>query len=405
MQWEQFNLAQLRERVFAALSENASYRTGAVLGFPGSFLDRRVFHDAPFLDEAPFLRCLLENPNHIGCHTKTQSETTFSGTQELERDLVRLCAEGILRATPGTTDGYVTSGGTEANIQALWVLRNELRQAHGIRPETLTVLCSADTHYSVVKGCDLLGLTCRFVPVDFETRRVAPSDLAQAASEALSAGARGFVLVLNMGTTMFGSVDDIQQLLPVLEGLQVPVRVHVDGAFGGFIYPFTCEMNTLSFEHEAIHSFTLDAHKMLQAPYGTGIYLARKGLIDHVCTTEATYVHGHDYTLCGSRSGANAVAVWMILRAYGSEGGKEFLAEIIRRTNTLCAGLDALSVRHYRNPHMNVVAIQAASIPRGIAERFHLVPDTHEGNPSWWKIVVMDHVDEGSLESFLDAMR
>ena len=52
---------------------------------------------------------------------------------------------------------------------------------------------------------------------------------------------------------------------------------------------------------------------MLQAPYGTGVYISRKGLIENVLTKEAEYVEGMDLTLCGSRSGANAIAVYMIL--------------------------------------------------------------------------------------------
>lgn len=56
---------------------------------------------------------------------------------------------------------------------------------------------------------------------------------------------------------------------------------------------------------------------MLQAPYGTGIFICRKGLIENVLTKEAQYVEGMDLTLCGSRSGANAIAVWMILFSYG----------------------------------------------------------------------------------------
>ena len=59
---------------------------------------------------------------------------------------------------------------------------------------------------------------------------------------------------------------------------------------------------------------------MLQAPYGSGIFLCRKNLIENVLTKEAEYVEGMDLTLCGSRSGANEVATWMILTTYGENG-------------------------------------------------------------------------------------
>jgi tyrosine decarboxylase / aspartate 1-decarboxylase len=402
--WDPLDSQTIQSRIEAALAANTSYRSDDVLGFPGSFLDREAFPPAPFLRDAPFLRSLLENPNHIGCHTLVEGEDVFSGTQEIEREVIRLCAEEILGADAGAYDGYVASGGTEANIQALWVYRNELRAREGVSAGQIAVIHSQDAHYSVVKGCDLLGLRRQFVHVDPLTRQVSEGAAQAALASVAASGARAVVCFLTMGTTLFGSVDDYAPIQRALRASGLPYRVHVDAAFGGFIYPFVNEANALSFAESDIGSFTLDAHKMLQAPYGTGIFLARKGLIEHV-QTEASYVQGHDYTLCGSRSGANAIAVWMILRRYGSEGGKTFLRALIERTDALCAGLDALGVAYFRDPSMNVVAIRAEGFPLEIARRFHLVPDSHEGTPCWWKIVVMDHVTTPLLERFLAALR
>ncbi|MGZ3450626.1 MAG: pyridoxal phosphate-dependent decarboxylase family protein [Polyangiales bacterium] len=408
MFWKRLSQSEIRSAVDEALGKNLRYAAPHhetdVLGFPGSFLDREVFPDGAFLADKPFLRCLRENPNHIGCHTLTASETAFSGTQRLEIELVRLCAEEIAGAPPGGCDGYVASGGTECNIQAVWVQRNALRQELGARNEEIAILCSEDTHYSVYKASDLLGLEAIVVPVDDATRRMQPSVLREVVAAAKARGRRHFVCILNMGTTMFGSVDDIDEVCGVLDELGVGYRVHVDAAFGGFLYPFTHPANRLDFRDPRVVSMTMDAHKMLQAPYGTGIYLARKGMMQFVCNEHAAYVHGKDYTLCGSRSGANAVAVWMILMAHGSEGGSVFLRELVARTDRLCAGLDRLSVSYFREPHMNVVAMRAKDVPRAVAERFTLVPDTHEGEPRWWKAVVMDHVDDGAIDRFLHAL-
>ncbi len=114
--------------------------------------------------------------------------------------------------------------------------------------------------------------------------------------------------------------------------------------------------------------------------------------------------HGKDYTLCGSRSGANAVGVWMILQAYGSAGGTTFVQALLARTGQLCAGLDRLGVAYFREPGMNVVTMHAKHIPAEVAARFGLVPDRHIGPPCFWKAVVMDHVDEDTIERFLVAL-
>jgi tyrosine decarboxylase/aspartate 1-decarboxylase len=80
-------------------------------------------------------------------------------------------------------------------------------------------------------------------------------------------------------------------------------------------------------------------------------------------TKEAEYVEGMDLTLCGSRSGANAVAVWMILFTYGAYGWFEKVSILQMRTQFLCNELDKLNIKYFREPFMNIVTIHAESIP------------------------------------------
>ena len=394
---------RISETVFAVLGENLDYESRPVMGLPGSVLDREVFCALPTLEQFPLLRCFRSNPNHIGIHTTCVGEKAFQGTQRLELELLRLCAEEILGAESQSYDGYVATGGTESNIQALWTFRNYLRSEYGVTPEKIAILCSDDTHYSVHKGADLLGLNLISVPVDTETRRMTRDAVRTRASAARRAGIEHVIAVLNMGTTMFGSIDHPNDLLPILDEVGLTYRCHVDAAFGGFIYPFVEADNPLTFADPRIHSFTLDAHKMLQAPYGTGIHLIRKGYVEHVVTRQATYVPGLDSTLCGSRSGTNAVAVWMILQAYGSDGGVAFCRDLLSRTDRLCDGLCKAGVGYYRHARMNVVALRASDISRELASRYCLVSDS-EDQPSWWKIVVMDHVSDEKIASFLSEL-
>jgi glutamate/tyrosine decarboxylase-like PLP-dependent enzyme len=401
MHWERKSPDEIQAAVFNALSRNLRYRSEPVLGLPGSYLDKEVFPPLPELEERPLLSCFMDNPNHIGCHTLGSSEPAFSGTQELETELVRLCAEEILAAPAGACDGYVTSGGTESNIQALWTFRNHYRDRHGASTESIGLLCSEDTHYSVYKAGDLLGLKVWSVPVDDNTREMSRAMVAEVVARAAAAGVRFFLVILNMGTTMFGSVDDPDVMLSVLTDGGHEYKAHVDAAFGGFIYPFIAKDNRLSFADPRLTSFTLDAHKMLQAPYGTGIHLIRKDHIERVLCASASYVAGLDCTLVGSRSGTNAVAVWMILYSYGSEGGKAFCRDLIRRAERLAASLRAAGVRFFREPSMNLIAMRAADVPARLRERYMLVPDRHEGRAEWLKIVIMDHVTDDILDRFL----
>ncbi len=390
--WKKYSKAEIRERVFEALQQNVDFYKAGTLGVPGSHLDDKVFYqDAPFLKDAPFLTTMIHNPNHIGCHTMGESESFFQGTQAIEQELIALCAEDILRAEPGSCDGYVASGGTEANLQAVWIYRNYFMQEMGLSAGEITLLCSSDAHYSVYKAADVLGVNIHVVPVDADSRALNQTAIEKAVSTAVQKGCKAFVVVANMMTTMFGSVDDPTLYSAAIRASGTPFKMHVDGAYGGFVFPFTHPNNPLDFQNPDVCSVTLDAHKMVQAPYGTGIFLVRKDWMHFANTREASYVEGEDYTLVGSRSGANAVAVWMILMTYGRFGWEEKMSILLKRTDWLCARLDEKGLHYFRNPHANIVTMRAESVPAEVARRYGLVPDNH-AQPNWYKVVVMEHV-------------
>lgn len=406
MNWPKLNNHKIKLKVFEALSENANYRSENILGIPGTYLDTEVFYDdAPFLKDAPFLSSLIANPNHIGCHTLAEEhEDIFKGTQVLEKDLIRICAEEIFKAEPGAYDGYVASGGTEANIEALWIYRNYFIEEFGADPNEIAVVFSVDTHYSMPKGVNLLGLSSIIVDVSPDDRALILSDFEHKLSQALLDGKKYFIVVLNMATTMFGSVDPIEKVSAYLNLVNANYKIHVDAAYGGFIYPFTKPDQPFNFANPNVTSVSLDAHKLLQAPYGTGIFMIRKGFMKYVRTKEAAYVKGTDYTLIGSRSGANAICVWMILHAHGSVGWMVKMHQLLDKTTAVCFSLDELGIKYYRNPFLNIISIKSEYIPEEIARQYYLVPDTHTEKPQWYKIVIMPHVKQGVLDKFIQSL-
>ncbi len=406
MYWDKLSQSQISERVTKALGENMSFKTKKILGIPASYLDEEQFYDdAPFLEDSPFLATLIANPNHIGCHTLNEnSEPFFKGTQVLEKELIKLCAEEILGGKVDEQDGYVASGGTEANIQGMWIYRNYFIKEFGATNNEMALIYSQDSHYSMPKGANILNVKSVVLRVDEETRMIIQSDLEEQIKLAKEQGIKYFIVVMNMSTTMFGSVDDIERVTAYLVNQNLNFKLHVDGAFGGFIYPFTNTDNNYNFENKHISSFTLDGHKMLQSPYGTGIFIVRKGLMEYTLTEEASYVQGKDYTICGSRSGANAVAVWMILMIHGSEGLKTKMKNLRDKAESLSKRLERLGVEFYHNPHINIITIKSSYISTVLAKKYSLVADEHN-NPKWYKIVVMHHVKQGVLDEFVNDLK
>jgi tyrosine decarboxylase / aspartate 1-decarboxylase len=405
MSWKKLSREEINQKVFSATNENVSYTDEVVLGVPASYLDEKVFpRGASFLKDAPFLNAMVENPNHIGCHTFGSSEGFFSGTQQIERELIEICSEDILKALPDSCDGYVATGGTEANIEAIWIYRNYFRREFGAKQEEIAILCSCDSHYSMDKAANLLNLSILKCPVDDLTRKLDETSLNQLLLDAKGKGIKFVITVANMMTTMFGSVDDHYIYTNMLKKHNLIFKLHIDGAYGGFYYPFANQDTPMNLSDPDITSVTLDAHKMAQAPYGTGIFIIRKGFMHFAQTQQASYVVGEDCTLSGSRSGANAIAVWMILSTYGPHGWYEKVLILQKRTDWLCQELDRLKITHFRDKHSNIVTLKAEDIPLSIAAKFHLVPDKHQ-SPSWFKIVNMEHVLIEKLALFIDELR
>ncbi|PCH99869.1 MAG: aspartate aminotransferase family protein [Flavobacteriaceae bacterium] len=404
--WKKLSQDKLIKKIDKALKSTVDFQENCYLGYPVSNLDENVFNTkGSFLKESPLLKSFIANPNNIGCHTVGKSESAFKGSQELEKEVLQVLAVDIFKAKKNEYDGYIATGGTEANIQALWIYRNLYKNEFGAKNEEMVILSSEDTHYSVHKGSNLLSVDTVSIPVNFDTREIISEELDATVAKLIKEGKKYFMAISNMATTMFGSVDDPNVYADVFLKYKVEFKIHIDGAFGGFIYPISNLQSPINFTNPHISSITIDAHKMLQAPYGTGVFLCRKNLIQNVLTKEAQYVDGMDLTLVGSRSGANAIAVWMILFSYGFYGWYEKINTLLLRTNWLCKQLDALNITYYHDPYVNIVTIRSHHITDKVAHKFGLVPDTHDGDCKWYKVIIMDHVEVDDLQKFITAVK
>jgi len=403
--WKKKSQEEIKSTVFNALEKNVNYDSQNILGIPASYLDDKIFNqDASFVKEAPFISSLIQNPNHIGCHTLGKSESFFQGTQDIEKDLIEICAVDILKGESGKQDGYIASGGTEANIEAIWIYRNHFINGLAAKREEVCIVCSEDSHYSMDKAANLLALDIYKIPVENDTREIKEEKIKEVLLKAQNHNKKYFIVICNMMTTMFGSADNIEAYTNQLTDLSCEFKLHVDGAFGGFYYPFVNENSQLTFENQNISSFTLDAHKMAQAPYGTGIFLIRKGYIQNVITQQASYIEGEDFTLIGSRSGANAIAVWMILVKNGPFGWQEKVFILQKRTGWMCKQLSQLNIEYYRHPMSNIITIRSEYVNEEVASKFGLVPDNHAA-PKWFKIVIMDHVTIEKLVLLIEDIK
>jgi len=174
---------------------------------------------------------------------------------------------------PPEVRGILTTGGSMANFSAIVAARRSLL---GDRLDGGTLYASDQTHASVAKSAVLAGFppsAVRAVPCE-EAWGVDVGALRSMIERDRAAGLRPFFIVGNAGTTNTGAVDSLGELADVAaaQGLWL----HVDGAYGGFFQ--LTERGRAAFDGiSRADSITLDPHKGMFLPYGTGCLLVRDG--------------------------------------------------------------------------------------------------------------------------------
>ncbi|HEY3121097.1 MAG TPA: aminotransferase class I/II-fold pyridoxal phosphate-dependent enzyme [Vicinamibacteria bacterium] len=190
---------------------------------------------------------------------------------QLEANVVRWFCQIV--GYPDEARGILTTGGSLANFTAVVTARRE-RLPEDFLGGTLYV--SDQAHHSLQKAAMLAGFppaNVRVVPTD-NAFRIRVDALRRLIAEDRDTGMRPFFLNGNAGTTNTGAVDDLVALADLAreEGLWY----HVDGAYGGF-FALTDRGRESLAGIERSDSVTLDPHKALFLPYGTGSLLVRDG--------------------------------------------------------------------------------------------------------------------------------
>ena len=221
--------------------------------------------------------------------------------------------------------GHLTSGGTMANLEALWVAGS---LAPGKR-----ILASRQAHYTHQRISQLLKLDCGAVASDARGRMCLI-----ALEEELEKGDVGTV-VATLGTTAIGAVDPLPEILEL--GRKYGFRVHVDAAYGGYFH-----LIQKGLDDEARRAFAamggadsivVDPHKHGLQPYGCGCVLFRDPSVGSFYRHDSPYtyftskeLHLGEISLECSRAGAAAVALWATQQLLPLEPDGEFARGLAR---------------------------------------------------------------------------
>ncbi len=236
--------------------------------------------------------------------------------------------------------GAFCSGGTIANITALWIARNRLLKAEGdfkgvakeglyramkyYGYEGLAILVSERGHYSLGKAADILGIGREFlIPVKTDANnKVQSAEMRRISRELNDKNIKVMAIVGVAGTTETGNVDPLNDLADL--AAELGCHFHVDAAWGGATLLSDKYRHLLS-GIERADSVTIDAHKQMYVPMGAGMVVFKHPSSAHAIEHHAEYILRKgskdlgSQTLEGSRPGM-AMLVHACLQVIGRQG-------------------------------------------------------------------------------------
>ncbi|RZT94853.1 glutamate decarboxylase [Advenella incenata] len=298
---------------------------------------------------------------------------TSRGMAFLERQVIGMLHREIFQADrqfyeahlqiASSALGIFTSGGTLANICALWTA---LRLADTTQaPEStkashtvdLPVIIGSELmHYSFDKGAQLLGAELHKVPVN-SLFQIDLDALRDTVEKYRQAGRKIACLVAIAGTTDYGSIDAIAKICEM--GRQIGAHVHVDAAWGGGLILSQSNRHLLDGIAHA-DTVTIDGHKQLMLPLGCGMLFFRDAALSQLTMHHAPYAvratsfdQGR-FTLEGTRP-ATALYLHAALHIIGKSGYDDLFSKSLQRARYMAQAIET-------RPEFELIAAPAMNI-------------------------------------------
>ncbi|EHP89665.1 tyrosine decarboxylase MfnA [Methanotorris formicicus] len=319
----------------------------------------------------------------------------FKGTKKLEEEVIGMIGELLHNKN---AFGYIITGGTEANLMAMRVIKNmKNRNAKILIPET--------AHFSFDKAEDMMDL--KFIKVPITKDYTIDVDFVRDYVEDHKVD--GIVGIA--GSTELGTIDNIEELSKI--AIDNDVYLHVDAAFGGFVIPFLDKKYkkkrinyNFDFSLEGVCSITIDPHKMGLSPIPAGGILFRNTPLKKYLDIEAPYLtETQQATIVGTRVGFGVACTWGIMKLLGKDGYKKIVSECMGNTIYLTKKAREYGIECVIDPIMNIVALKDEN-PNETCLKLR--------EKGWYvsickcvnalRIVVMPHVKKEHIDEFVEVL-
>ena len=256
---------------------------------------------------------------------------------QIETDVVKWFCDMI--GFPGTSGGTLTSGGSIANLTAVICARSLIM---GENFSKGTVYASGYVHHSMWKAFHAAGIPSsqiRKIPVDDE-HKLDVEKLEQALREDKDDGFTPLMVIANAGSTNTGTIDPLVVISKITK--KFGAWYHIDAAYGGFFAMTGSGKNRLK-GLELADSITLDPHKGLFLPYGTGAFIVRdreklKSVFSHKAEYFPDKTSSHELWDFSEMSleltrPFRGLGVWLPFKMLGAEVFRKALGEKLELAN------------------------------------------------------------------------
>ncbi|VAH85970.1 unnamed protein product [Triticum turgidum subsp. durum] len=177
-------------------------------------------------------------------------------------------------------------------------------------------------------------------------------------SKLLMNAGRPAIVNVNIGTTVKGAIDDLDNIIRTLEkcGFRDRFYIHCDGALAGLMMPFIKQAPKVAFD-KPIGSVSISGHKFMGCPVPCGVVITR---LEHVkvLSTDIEYISSRDVTIMGSRNGHSPLFLWYTLNKKGYKGIQKEVEKCMRNAHHLTSRLREKGVSAFLNELSSTVVFE-----------------------------------------------
>lgn len=311
----------------------------------------------------------------------------FPGTKNIENRLLTFYMN-LLNA-PKNSIGLISSGGTESNINAMWVAKKTTGKNEIIIPES--------AHFSFEKIASLMNM--KLVKIPLTKKYIIDISKIKNKINKKTAAIIGIA-----GSTELGTIDPIPEISDIC--FDEHLFLHVDAAFGGYIIPFLKQINydlpDFDFRLKGVTSISIDAHKMGCSAIPLGALIINKKEMLETISVETPYISIEKQSgLLGTRSGGPVAAAYAVSEYLGIKGYQKNAEKCMKNTVYLEGKLKEIGLKLVTKPVLNVVGIRLKkpdTVSNKLAEQGWRVNKMER--ISAIRIVLMPHISKKTLDDF-----